>query len=177
MKAKRLNQELIKAVNQGRLSDVRRLLSQKANANVKDSMNHSVLYIALIRVEHKEIVELLLENGADPNTWIENAQSSILFTAIAACSIELMAFLNSHASNCSSKFASPQDRISLLLKYGADPYLSNKLGINAFQMTQDMGRPDLYDFLAKEMADIEEEALNLVAPALPETFSRPRARL
>ncbi|MBX9721412.1 MAG: ankyrin repeat domain-containing protein, partial [Candidatus Obscuribacterales bacterium] len=173
----RLNQKLIKAVKQGELSQVKALLAQGADANAKDSCeNAPILYFALLGRENIKMVELLLQNKADPNTWFENLRCPILFLAITTCSNELIETLDTLGLN-QSRYFSPQDCVRILLQYGADPYVEDANGLNAFEFAKELKLPDLVDIMGVEIAKLEAEELRVVAQVLPEEFSQPRSRL
>lgn len=177
MKTKRLNQDLLRAIKQGNLNDAQRLLAEGANANARDSRNLSALYIALFKFENKEIVELLLQKGANPDSRVGEFEGSLLFAAIAACDDEIKKFFDEHDEHASSRYADPLDRVSILLKYGADPYFQNADGVNAFMIAEEIMGQDLVDFLGTGMADRQTVALEVAAQVLTEKPSRQRVRL
>lgn len=57
---------LHQAAKKGNLDEVRRLIEDGANVNVKDENSDTPLYIA-VGQGHKEIAELLISKGADVN--------------------------------------------------------------------------------------------------------------
>jgi ankyrin repeat protein len=61
-----LNQGLITAVQGGRVDEVRQLLAQGADVNVKNRMGMTPIHMAAI-AGYLNIVEILLKNGADAN--------------------------------------------------------------------------------------------------------------
>ncbi len=173
---KRLNQNLVKAVKQGNVEEVRRLLERGANVLARCHDGHSVLEHALFHFENKEISELLLQNGADPDVLIGcNKDIPAVLSAVAFCDGEDP--YAARAVYLSSRFTKPEDRVSMLIRYGANPYLFGGRENNALYIAQESGREDLVELLVNGRAEVEKNALEMVLPVLPEVASRPRARL
>jgi hypothetical protein len=58
--------ELRRAAERGDLSALRRLLEMRVEIDSRDSLGRTALMLATLR-GHEEAVDLLLDNGADPN--------------------------------------------------------------------------------------------------------------
>ena len=98
--AKKLGLMLINAVDSGDMEEARRMIDAGADVNMRYRFGWTALYIAAdSRGEKSELVELLLQAGADPNIASENGRTPL------------------------SIFVSERNKpmVRLLLDYGADP--------------------------------------------------------
>lgn len=177
--SKRLNQNLIKAVKNQNVEEVRRALAQGADANSKDSHNAPILVLALISCENKKVVELLLQKGANPNTYIEEAGATVLFQMLTMSAAEKdseLDLLLSQVPKSSSSFLSPEEKVEILLKYGADPYQKMAGGITAFDLAKYLG-PSIEAHFMSCIQEVEADALVSALPSLPEAACQPHKRV
>lgn len=94
------------------------------DVNEADSSGNSLLYHATF-YENKELVELLLEAGADPNDYFQD--DSPLVSAV---------------------YYDDYDTALLLLDYGADPYYEDSYGDSALSLMEAENEEELRDKLA-----------------------------
>nr|WP_302473992.1 M48 family metallopeptidase [Shouchella clausii] len=94
------------------------------DVNETDSSGNSLLYHATF-YENKELVELLLEAGADPNDYFQD--DSPLVSAV---------------------YYDDYDTALLLLDYGADPYYEDSYGDSALSLMEAENEEELRDKLA-----------------------------
>jgi ankyrin repeat protein len=73
---------LHQAAKKGNFNEVRRLIEDGANVNVKDENNDTPLYIA-VGQGHKEIAELLISKGADVNVVRSLGYTPLYWAVIA----------------------------------------------------------------------------------------------
>ena len=76
--SKALGDRLLTAVAEGEWGRVRVYLAQGADANAKDKYGFTALHIARMR-GHKDIAELLLQKGADPNVPMPPGGTPVAF--------------------------------------------------------------------------------------------------
>lgn len=115
------------------VNKIKDLLQQKINLN-SSTFNPPILEEA-VNYGNKEVVELLLKHGANPN--IENKDGSTpLYVA-------------------SKSYKNEKDIVELLLKYGADPnyYESGRASIIA---ASNNGHTDIVELLLKHGADVND---------------------
>jgi ankyrin repeat protein len=93
-----------------------------ANPNIKDSIGHSLLHLAIIKMQHtkipvelqKNIIKKLLDSGADVNAVGPAGKSVLVSAAIANLPYV----------------------VEMLLEYGADPNLKSQHGWDAFSIAR-----------------------------------------
>jgi hypothetical protein len=103
------------AARRNNLSAARKLLTAKANPNVKDRYGWSPLHHTITALEcHPEMIELLCERGANPNQ-VDNTQKTPLHRAAAF--------------GC-------DEAVRVLLQFGADPNVKNRHGITPAEAGQ-----------------------------------------
>ena len=105
---KKLNKELVKAVNKGKLEKVKELVDEGADVNFKDiesykqfTMGWSPLMYAC-RKGHLEIVEFLVEKGAELSV-VETAEATPLMVAAVWRKVDVMEFLISKGADVNEK--------------------------------------------------------------------------
>jgi len=74
-----LDAALVKAVHSGDLAQTRELLSQGANPNARDPDPARGFSVLISSLEHLEILNLLLDHGADPNMSDGNGLSPLSY--------------------------------------------------------------------------------------------------
>lgn len=129
------------------------LLRNGANANFIHKSGTSPLRMAIIHKRNLEIIQLLLDYGADVNISVKNNYPLV----IQACLdnyIDAMRLLIAHGADIDATDndgrtallimigASRFELIKLLLEYGADPYIKDKRGHDAFYYARNYARND-----------------------------------
>jgi hypothetical protein len=151
------NTAYLDAVTQGDLTSCGLFVQAGFSPNLANKQGVGVLSLA-VRSSHLGVLRLLLDAGADMNqvsqdrgnTPVMDAAAEGL-TEIAQELIQRGASLEGTSRNGQSVLVlaigkGAQDIAGLLLDAGADPFVSDKLGMNASQYAQLLGRQD---FLAK----------------------------
>lgn len=153
-----LGMPLRSAVFYGKLEVVKILLDGGA------SLDSPFLHVAILR-GYKAIFKLLLEAGADPNTFNHNNETPLHVAARYTRDIEVFRLLLEAGANPNVKDAftlTPlhhvtlvdlRDAVLLLLKYGADINAQEKDGETALHMAIFNGYHDLVKLLLEKGAD------------------------
>ena len=131
----------LKSVKSGNISKVRAALNAGADPNSRHLLGWGALHVAAVN-GHREIVELLLKSGADPN--LPDEYTNIYHTArekgmhsldvMVARDDEFSSSLNQRANfrGCTplhyAVLADDPAIVSLLLEAGADPLRANNYG-------------------------------------------------
>jgi len=84
--------ELLRAVAQGNVAEVNRLLSFGINPNTKDAQGRQVLWLA-VAAEKPEIVQALLAAGANVNARTDDRKSTALRAAARAGHADIVSML------------------------------------------------------------------------------------
>jgi hypothetical protein len=117
---------LINAVRNGNVDIVKKCLVKGLNPDIKEGLlNNPILYIATSK-GYKDIVELLLKYGADPN--IKNNDATPLLLASSRGDKEI---------------------VELLLNHGADPNFKNKYDDTPLYQASRKKYKDIVDLLKK----------------------------
>jgi ankyrin repeat protein len=135
------NYPLHLATSFGNTECVRALLSDSSvlsSIDIAGQDDQTALHFA-VRNDHTDIVHLLLEAGADPDARNCRGQTSIHMVVSVKCATALLkakANVNAqdkYGNSVLHQYCSKRDSIlvELLLSWGADPTLRNKLGRNA----------------------------------------------
>lgn len=120
----------------------RKLIEKGANIH-SEEYEIDALYSACIESENIDIVELLLKNNANPNKqYIQNQRYSILHILV----LKISRSSNYFDGGLISKI------ISLLLNYGADPYLKDATSKTSIDVCRDIDR-EYY----KKLISVSEE--------------------
>lgn len=150
---------LMTACNYSNAETVKLLLSYGPDINYQDKYGNNTLTRALDNYDYyQEIVPLLLEAGADPNSKVGSpgkinfvALSKITFLALNSKDnkdYQIIEMFLSHGADpnqapktgttplMSAAYKGNVELVKLFLKYGADPSLKNKQGKNALDMAK-----------------------------------------
>lgn len=150
---------LMTACNYSNAETVKLLLSYGPDINYQDKYGNNTLTRALDNYDYyEEIVPLLLEAGADPNSKVGSpgkinfvALSKITFLALNSKDnkdYQIIEMFLSHGADpnqapktgttplMSAAYKGNVELVKLFLKYGADPSLKNKQGKNALDMAK-----------------------------------------
>lgn len=136
-----LGSELLKTIKLNSVESTRKLLEKGADPNTKDRFGESALYLAITCRDDYNMVDLLLDYGADPNLY--GNQTTPLMSALfrkrretAKLLLEAGADPNksinnhnaylTHLNYAADKFPAA---VLNLCKYGADPNIKSKEGL------------------------------------------------
>lgn len=137
------NNELIEAVTADALSRVKRLLQEGADANALDEKGRPLLLVAIANRASKEMVELLLQHGADL-LWTTPEGVGLLDEAVERNRLDLAElFINRGLDPATTRLQSGMtafmlaacfdyiDMMELLYEHGADIYAEDEFGLTA----------------------------------------------
>ena len=127
------------AAGKGYARTLKKLLAKGAPINARDSAGRTTL-LAAVESERKEIVDLLLERGANPNLLSGNYENSDNY-----CTSPLMSAVRRDNVNL----------IKLLLARQADPNVTCKNGQNALRDTLERGKSEIFEMLVKAGANVQ----------------------
>lgn len=133
---------LMIAVEKGYMRTLKKLISKGVALNAPDYIGRNALLTA-IQSERTEIINFLLEKGANPNILYADTDSD-----------------NSYFSYCTSPLMSATERknvslVKLLLANRADPNLTCKNGKNALRNAIKNGNGEIFDLLITSGADVK----------------------
>ena len=126
------------------VEEIKDLLQQKINLN-SSTFNPPILEEA-VNSGNKEVVELLLKHGANPNIENKNGDTP-LFVA-------------------SKSDDNKNDIVELLLKHGADPNVINNRFISPILLASNRGHTDIVELLLKHGADVDVYDLHGFTPLM-----------
>jgi uncharacterized protein len=135
------------AVEKGYLRTVKKLLAKGAPVNALDSSERNALLTA-IQTGRTEMIDFLLEKGADPNILFADADLDNSY--FSYCISSLMAAVESKDVNL----------IKRLLAGKADPNLTCKNGKNALRVALKIEKYDIFDLLIEAGASANPVDLN-----------------
>lgn len=125
------------AATNGYLRTLKKLVAKGANINAEDGIGRTVLHTA-IGLQNKELINFLLENGANPNVLGDKGDSfycrSPLMSAVENGDIDL---------------------IKLLFSKKADPNLTCLNGKNALRIALINGKIEIFEMLVKAGANVK----------------------
>lgn len=116
----------------------------EVNGIASEGQNLTALHGAVV-MNDPETVEILLENGADPNATIKDGWTPLLFSAWYSSEIEIAEALIAKGAKVNAQNISDATAlhyaalkgnlpmIQLLMDSGADPHLANKFGRDAME--------------------------------------------
>jgi ankyrin repeat protein len=119
-----LNNQLIKVIAGEDLATVKQLMQAGADVNYFTPKENSPLLVA-IDTMNVELVQFLLDQGADPNP---DPQKGYALPLNIAVDVAVQAFLNEEAESISN------ETVELLVRYGADYTKKSKNGRNAAEV-------------------------------------------
>lgn len=151
------NTAFLDAVVQGDLGSCELFLKAGFSPDLTDKKGVSVLCLA-VRSSHLGVLRLLIDAGADVNLRSRDRDNSPLMDAAAEGLTDIVRELINRGADLKGVSRNgqnvlvlaigkgAQDVAALLLEAGADPFVGDKLGMNACQYAQLLGRKD---FLAQ----------------------------
>lgn len=149
---------MVKAVKNSDEAEVRHLLLQGVDPNMKDDRGNSLLQLASLKNDI-DMIRLLISFGASPNGDVVDRYS--LNTAIDNNNYEIVKILLEAGASVDvydriyttllheAVNRNNADIVALLLDYDADPSITNLKGLNAYQYAADLGHDDLALFMLK----------------------------
>ncbi|MEO7795821.1 MAG: ankyrin repeat domain-containing protein [Thermoanaerobaculia bacterium] len=158
---------LMKAAREGTLGIARLLIARGANVNAQDGEKSTALEAAISR-EQTEMVALLLEAKADPNS-VNTYMQSALSNAAAAGNLAVTEMLLKAKAKPElpglvltpmmfGAFAGNGDLIRLLVRYGADVnYATKEYGQSALTSAITAGKPDMVALLIELKANVNQK--------------------
>lgn len=123
---------LMLAAEQGDLPIVRLLISLGTNVNEINEFRQSALLYA-VRKKQIATVNLLLKSGANPNQVTVDGDSILHEAAAGSIDVKIL---------------------RSLIKHGADPRITNKMGCSALHIAAFHGRTDVVQVLIRAGADV-----------------------
>ncbi len=150
------NNELIEAVSEDALNRVKRLLQEGADANAVDEKGHPALLRAIKHHASKEMVELLLEHGADL-FWTAPEGVGLLDEAVEKNRLDLA---------------------ELFIEKGLDPATTRRQsGMTALMLAACFDYVEMMELLYEKGADIyAEDEFGLTAADFARKLRKERAR-
>lgn len=154
------NSAFLEAVEKGDQGSCELFLQAGFSPDLTNKKGVSVLCQA-VRSVHLGVVRVLLDGGADVNLRSRDRDNSPLMDAAAEGLVEIVAELLGRGADLTGVSRNgqnalvlaigkgAQDVAGLLLEAGCDPFVADKLGMNACQYAQLLGRKD---FLAQAAA-------------------------
>lgn len=118
---------LIEAAKKGETAQVKELINKKVNVNAKDKYSRDGKTALIVAAEHghKDVVELLLEHGANVNEKDEDGWTALIYAAV-----------NDY-----------KDVVELLLKHGANVKEKNNLGKTALILVAQYDKENIIKIL------------------------------
>ena len=133
-----LNQKLFEAVENENITEIKSLLNQGANVNVREKDGQTPLHYAAY-LNNINIAKLLIDSGADVNVQDEDGWAPLRW-AVRAENFDLVKLLIENGADVnvqdkdgcaplhSAAFWDSVDIIKLLIENGVDPFIKNKDG-------------------------------------------------
>ena len=159
--------DIHKAALDGNLETIQTLLAgDPALANAKDEQGLTPLLYAVLR-GHRNVVELLLDKGADVNVQDNGGYSPVHFASIRG-NKEMLQFLISKGADLDRKngmgatalhdmaIQGNKAIITLLVESGADFMIQNPSGQTPLHLAANHGRKEIVELLLQKGADINQ---------------------
>ena len=116
------------------------LLAHKANVNARDSIGETALVWAIDK-KHREIVEILLNKGADPNTTFSYSQRTTGFTPLILAATlghkEIVEMLIVHKADVTTQDNRGRTALSLAAGHGNKEIVEMLIALGVNVNTQD----------------------------------------
>jgi uncharacterized protein len=150
------NSAFIEAVERGDLVSCELFLQAGFSPDLNNKKGVSILCLA-VRLAHMGVLRLLLDGGADMNLHSKDRDNSPLMDASAEGLAEMVqelvgrgASLEGLSRNGQNALVlaigkGAQDVAAILLDAGGDPFIADKLGMNACQYAQLLGRAEFLE--------------------------------
>lgn len=160
------NTAFLEAVEKGDQGSCELFLQAGFSPDLANKKGVNVLCLA-VRSVHLGVVRQLLDRGADVNLRSKDRDNSPLMDAAAEGLLDIVRELIHRGADLSGVSRNgqnalvlaigkgAQDIAGILLDAGADPFLADKLGMNACQYAQLLGR---HEFLARVQAKYPDRA-------------------
>jgi len=155
-----MTRELLQAIENDDTQKVREILSAGVNVNFEDDGGEFPLQIACWRGK-KEIVELLIENGADVNYADESEFHTALMMASRHGHAEIVRLLLKHGAHVNAKDdyentsltkaaeSGHLEAVHLLLKHGANPNLRDEFDKTPSQLAEENGHLEVAELIRR----------------------------
>jgi ankyrin repeat protein len=170
--------DFLAAMDQRSTDQIRALLKSGANPNQLDGLNRPALILAIMK-KRPEVVDLLLDSGANAKSEYEGVPAIMFATAQPPCSAQIVGSLlkrgaepnvrenHSGATPLMQAAASGAERcVELLLKAGARVNVENSIRANSVWVAAEGGNPAvLQRFLAMDV-DPNQSSVQNVTPLM-----------
>ncbi len=157
--------DLIGAIDQQDLEEVKRLLADGANVNAAYRQGRTPLHFAVVPLDvppSTDIVRLLIQGGANVNAHDRGQQWTALHFAARDQRYQIVKMLvdagaqidsvdifgNTPLSRCVFNKSPSVEIIELLLAKGADPKKANKSGVSPLDLAKITGKDDIVALLS-----------------------------
>ena len=172
----KLRQQLERAVKSDDLKTVREIIKSNphlVNSSIDSSGNTPLYYV--VKKGNIEIVKLLLENGADPNTP-DSAGETPLSLAVGYRHIEIVKLLLENGADPNIPDSKRRALLyqtvqygfkeiaELLLTYGANPNAKGGSGFTPLHWAVQKNNPEMVDLLLNHGANINEKGISGETP-------------
>ena len=122
---------LVQATKKGDIETVKRLLDSGASANTVDNKHHASLLMWAAHEGHTDMIELLIESGADINANAPNGETALWFAAQKG----------------------QLEALKMLVHYNADINVTGWEGATALEVARKNGHQKIVDYLTDAGAD------------------------
>jgi ankyrin repeat protein len=152
--------DFLQAIENGDVRKVREFISADVDINAEDDDGDTALLIACWR-GNKEIVELLLENGADVNYETDAYFYTALMNASGHGHAEIVRLLLNHGAKVNAEDdwqltslmraaeSGHLEVVRLLLEHGADASLRDDRGKTALELAEESGHSEVAEFIRR----------------------------
>ena len=152
-------------IEKGNIDKVKKYLDHGYDLNIKNDSGETPLHLASEK-GYKEIVELLLKKGADPNIKNVYAGLSPLYLASVEGHKDIVELLLKYGANPNIKSDSEEtplhwasiegykEIVELLLNHGVDPNIKNAYGETPLYLASSNRHKDIVELLLKHGADL-----------------------
>jgi hypothetical protein len=180
-----VNEDLIGAASRGDLPEVKRLISNGADVNVKNDKGVTMLMVASWRGQQK-VVQVLLEKGADVNAKANNGVSALIIASekghreIVQTLLDKGADVNAKTNDGATALIIVSDKghreiAQTLLDKGADVNAKANNGLTALMVASEKGDRKIVQALLDKGADVNAKANNGLTALLAASLQGHRA--